>query len=147
LSTTTAPRAAATGAHSADTSSGTSNMAMSTPSNAAADSTWTATSAPRTGSRRPALRGEATSRMSPHGSRPAAAHSLRMDSITLPTAPVAPTTASTGLRPAFTAPPVLLALHVLANPGLFWTRPRGEPTERGSRTYRTYRTYAARAAY
>ena len=33
LSTTTAPRAAATGAHCADTSSGTSNMATSTPSN------------------------------------------------------------------------------------------------------------------
>ncbi len=33
LSITTTPRAAATGAHSADTSSGTSNMARSTPSN------------------------------------------------------------------------------------------------------------------
>ena len=33
LSTTTAPRSAATGAHRADTSSGTSNMATSTPSN------------------------------------------------------------------------------------------------------------------
>ena len=50
LSITTTPRAAATGAHSAETSSGTSNIARSTPSNTSGVSARTSTSSPRTGS-------------------------------------------------------------------------------------------------
>src|SRR5262249_45367582 len=149
--------AAATGAHRADTSSGTSNMAIRTPSNAASDSARTSTSRPRTASRRPALRGEAISRISPHGSRPAAAQSVRMDSITEPTAPVAPTTASTGRSvPAPTAlPPIpfrilpIRNMSVLANPGRYGTQPRGGPAERGPRylSRREARVHGARPAY
>src|SRR6516165_1945462 len=98
LSTATAPRAAATGAHAAETSSGTSNMATSTPSKTSSASATTSVSWPRTGSCRPAERGDATSRMSPHTSSLVDSRS----SITVPTAPVAPTTASTGR--AVTAP-------------------------------------------
>ena len=68
LSTTAAPRAAATGPQCAETSSGTSNMATSTPSKTSADRACTSVWVPRTLSRRPAERGEATSRMSPHTS-------------------------------------------------------------------------------
>ena len=95
LSTATAPRAAAIGAHCAETSSGTSNIATSTPSN---------TSGPAPG-RRPPRRARAapcprtgarpSSRISPQTS----SRVDRMPSMTVPTAPVAPTTASVGLPP------------------------------------------------
>src|SRR5215467_10248715 len=110
LSTTTAPRAAATGPQRADTSSGTSNMATSTPSKTSADSACTSVCLPRTLSRRPAERGEATSRISPQTSSLVDSRS----SITVPTAPVAPTTASVG-RPVTGAP--------AGSPGR-WPRPR-----------------------
>src|SRR2546421_404150 len=61
LSTATAPRAAAIGAHCADTSSGTSNIATSTPSNASSVIACTVSSAPRTTIVFPAERGEASS--------------------------------------------------------------------------------------
>ncbi|CAB4832811.1 unannotated protein [freshwater metagenome] len=92
LSTTTAPRAAAIGAHSAEISSGTSNIATSMPSKASGDSATTVSSWPRHISFFPALRAEAIKRISPHTS-------LRSDkilSMTVPTAPVAPTTANDG---------------------------------------------------
>src|SRR5690348_13802257 len=92
LSTATAPRAAATGAHAADTSSGTSNMATSTPSKTSSARATTSVCWPRTLRRRPADRGDATSRISPHTSSLVESRS----SITVPTAPVAPTTAKTG---------------------------------------------------
>jgi hypothetical protein len=94
LSTTVAPFATAIGAHSADTSSGTSNMATSTPANAFSDSATTVTSWPRTRSFLPADRGDAMSRISPQAS----SRIDRIVSITVPTAPVAPTTARVGLR-------------------------------------------------
>ena len=93
LSTTTAPREAAIGAHSAETSSGTSNIATSMPSNASGDNATTVSSSPRHLSFFPALRAEAIKRISPHTS----GRSDKMLSITVPTAPVAPTTASDGL--------------------------------------------------
>ena len=92
LSTTVAPRETATGAHSSDTSSGTSNIATSMPSKTSAFSSYTGSSWPRQDSDRPAERAEAISRISPHTSR-------RDDSssrMTVPTEPVAPTTASEG---------------------------------------------------
>jgi hypothetical protein len=46
LSTATAPRSAAIGAQMADTSSGTSNIAISMPSNASAESSTTVTGFP-----------------------------------------------------------------------------------------------------
>ena len=92
LSTITAPRDAAMGAHSADTSSGTSNIATSMPSNASGESATTVSSSPRHFNFLPALRAEAIKRISPHTS----VRSLRIESITVPTAPVAPTTASDG---------------------------------------------------
>src|SRR4051812_25043411 len=94
LSTTTAPRVAAIGAHCADTSSGTSNMATSTPSKTSSDRATTSTSSPRRCSRLPADRGEATRRISPH----TFARVESRSSITVPTAPVAPTTARVGMR-------------------------------------------------
>ena len=101
LSTATAPRAAATGAHCAETSSGTSNMATSMPSNASSDSATTSVSRPRTVSCRPADRAEAISRISPQTSSRVDSRS----SITVPTAPVAPTTASEGRRAHRPVPP------------------------------------------
>ncbi len=92
LSTAIAPRSAAIGAHSAETSSGTSNIATSTPSNTSGASAWTSTSSPRTGSLRPAERAEATSRISPQ----TFCRVDRIWRITVPTAPVAPTMASEG---------------------------------------------------
>src|SRR5579862_10064610 len=103
LSTATAPRSAATGAHSAETSSGTSNMATSMPSNASSLSAMTSVSRPLTMSWRPADRGEAISLISPQMSWRLVSRS----SMTVPTAPVAPTTASAGLNraaPALTGP-------------------------------------------
>ena len=95
LSITTAPRDAATGAQSTETSSGTSIITRSTPSNTSGVMAWTSTSSPLTRSRRPADRAEAISRISLQMS------SLvdRTSSMTVPTAPVAPTTARTGRRP------------------------------------------------
>ena len=92
LSTATAPRAAATGAHCAEISSGTSNMATSMPSKASTERATTSVSRPRTISFRPAERGEAISLISPQTSSRVDSRS----SITVPTAPVAPTTASAG---------------------------------------------------
>lgn len=92
LSTTITPLAAAIGAQCAATSSGTSNIATSTPSRAASLSAATSTSSPRTASLRPAERGEASRRISPQMS----ACWDRIWSMTRPTAPVAPTTASVG---------------------------------------------------
>ncbi len=65
LSMTIAPRSAAIGTQVADTSSGTSKIAMSTPSNTSGARAWTATSSPRTDSSLPAERAEATRRISP----------------------------------------------------------------------------------
>ena len=95
LSTTTAPLAAAIGAHCADTSSGTSNIATSTPSKASSLIATTSTSSPRTFSLLPAERADAISRISPQTFSRVESRA----SITVPTAPVAPTTASEG-RPA-----------------------------------------------
>ena len=109
LSTATAPRAAAIGAHSAETSSGTSNIATSTPSNASGVSAITVSSSPRQMSFLPALRAEAIRRISPQTS----ARLERMSSITVPTAPVAPTIARVGLRlivPNLHTQPLLLGL-------------------------------------
>src|SRR5215472_9918781 len=103
LSITTAPLAAACGAHCFDTSSGTSNIARSTPSNASADISATRTCSPRTGSILPADLAEATSLISPHTSGLVETTSR----ITVPTAPVAPTIARTG-RPV--PPAALIAL-------------------------------------
>ena len=52
----------------AETSSGTSNIATSTPSKTSGASAWTTTSSPRTRSTLPAERAEATSRISPQTS-------------------------------------------------------------------------------
>ena len=65
LSTTTAPRCAAIGAHSADISSGTSNMAISIPSKASGDKATTVSSSPRHINFLPALRADAIKRISP----------------------------------------------------------------------------------
>ena len=92
LSTTTAPRDAAIGAHSAEISSGTSNMATSMPSKASGESATTVSSSPRQINFLPALRADAIKRISPQTS----VRSDKMPSITVPTAPVAPTTASDG---------------------------------------------------
>src|SRR5262249_47488577 len=100
LSTTTAPRAAAIGAHCAEISSGTSNMATSTPSKTSALSACTSARLPRTLSWRPAERAEATGRISPQTSSLVESRS----SMTVPTAPVAPTTASAGRRPVTGSP-------------------------------------------
>src|ERR1035437_520322 len=94
LSTTTAPCATAIGAHCAAISSGTSNIATATPSKASAATSWTTTSSPRTLRTLPAQRAEARSRISPQTSE----RWLRMLSMTVPTVPVAPTTARVGLR-------------------------------------------------
>ena len=93
LSTATAPRSAAMGAHCALTSSGTSNSAMSTPSKTSGASACTVRSAPRTRMTLPAERGEATRRISLHGTLSRAS---MMSIIVVPTAPVAPTIATTG---------------------------------------------------
>ena len=74
-------------------------MATSMPSKASSDSAITSVSRPRTVSRRPAERGEAISLISPQTSSRVESRS----SITVPTAPVAPTTASVG--------PVIRAAH------------------------------------
>src|SRR5205823_11472835 len=66
LSTATAPRSAAIGAQVAEISSGTSNMATSTPSNASGASGCTVSSSPRTTIVLPADRAEAIRRISPH---------------------------------------------------------------------------------
>jgi hypothetical protein len=92
LSTATTPRLAAAGAHTAEISSGTSNMATSMPSNASCEMATTSVSRPLTISRRPAERGEAISLISPQ----TFARVDSRSSITVPTAPVAPTTASAG---------------------------------------------------
>src|SRR5882724_4997289 len=92
LSTATAPRSAAIGAHCALTSSGTSNRAMSTPSNTSGASASTVMSLPRTRSTLPAERADATSRISDHGT---VSRESMMSIIVEPTAPVAPTMAST----------------------------------------------------
>src|SRR6185437_14711475 len=100
LSTATGPRAAAIGAHSADTSSGTSNIATSTPSNTSGASSRTATSWPRSETVLPADRFEATRRISPQTF-------LRDESsshMTVPTAPVAPTTTKLGNSPMIGLP-------------------------------------------
>ena len=97
LSTTIAPRAAAIGAHSAETSSGTSNIATSMPSKASGESATTVNSSPRHINFLPALRAEAIRRISPQTSL----RSDKMPSITVPTAPVAPTTASVGFFATF----------------------------------------------
>ena len=94
LSTTTAPRETAIGAHSAETSSGTSNIATSMPSNASEVRATTVSSSPRQINFLPALRADAIRRISPQTS----VRVERMSSITVPTAPVAPTTARDGLR-------------------------------------------------
>ena len=65
LSTTTQPLLAATGAHCRDTSSGTSNMAISIPSNASADSATTVNSSPLQISFLPALLADAINLISP----------------------------------------------------------------------------------
>ena len=67
-------------------------MATSTPSKASSDRATTSTCSPRTASLRPAERGEAIRRISPQMS----ACWDRIWSMTVPTAPVAPTTASVG---------------------------------------------------
>src|SRR5665647_2692104 len=94
LSTTTAPCDTAMGAHCAAISSGTSNMATSTPSKASEVISWTTTSSTRTLRTLPAERAEARRRISPQTSE----RWLRMLSMTVPTVPVAPTTARVGLR-------------------------------------------------
>ena len=92
LSTATTPLLAAIGAHLAETSSGTSNMATSTPSNASSVNSSTTTSWPRTCKTFPAERLDASNLMSPQTSGRVESKS----SITVPTAPVAPTTAKVG---------------------------------------------------
>ena len=92
LSTTTAPREAAIGAHSAEISSGTSNIATSMPSKDSGVNATTVSSSPRHINFFPALRADAIKRISPHTS----GRSDKIPSITVPTAPVAPTTASDG---------------------------------------------------
>src|SRR5262245_37653708 len=92
LSTATTPRDTAIGAHSAETSSGTSNIATSTPSNASGARACTVSSSPRTTIVLPAERDDATRRISPHRFL----RELSSSHITVPTAPVAPTTANVG---------------------------------------------------
>ena len=92
LSTAITPLAAAIGAHLAEISSGTSNIATSTPSKAASVNSSTTTSWPRTCKTLPAERAEASNLISPQTS----GRVERRSSITVPTAPVAPTTASVG---------------------------------------------------
>ena len=65
LSTTTAPRDAAIGAHSAEISSGTSNIAISIPSKASGESATTVSSSPRHISFLPALLADAINLISP----------------------------------------------------------------------------------
>ena len=94
LSTATAPREAAIGAHSFETSSGTSNIATSIPSNASGESATTVNSSPLQVSFFPALLADAINRISPQ----TFGRLESMSSMTVPTAPVAPTTASEGFR-------------------------------------------------
>src|SRR6185312_10206757 len=92
LSTTMTPRSAATGAQTAETSSGTSNIARSTPSKASGVSSWTVTWSPRIVTCLPAERADAIGRTSPQMSG-------RVETIShmvVPTAPVAPTIARVG---------------------------------------------------
>ena len=107
LSTTTAPRAAAIGPHSAETSSGTSNIATSTPSNASGVNATTVSSSPRQLNFFPALRAEAINLISPH----TFSRLLKISSITVPTAPVAPTTARVGFIGQYHHEQLLLGHH------------------------------------
>jgi len=100
LSTTTAPRAAATGAHSREIPPPAENSARPAPSNTSGASGRTSTCSPRKGSSRPTERSEATSRTSPTGSR----RSSSRRRMTSPTAPVAPTTTAVGAG-IISAPP------------------------------------------
>jgi hypothetical protein len=106
-----APRAAAIGAHSAETSSGTSNIATSMPSKASGERATTVSSSPRHTNFFPALRAEAIRRISPQTSL----RSDKMLSITVPTAPVAPTTASEGFFATFLTF-LLIALYLRKQP-------------------------------
>ena len=117
LSTTTAPRSAATGPHSLDTPPPAEKKARSAPSNTSGARARTSTSSPRTGSRRPAERAEATSRTSPTGSSRSAT-SIRRSS---PTAPVAPTMTTVGELLAISGPPAARPCRRGARGG---TRPR-----------------------
>ena len=100
LSTAITPIAAAIGAQIAEISSGTSNIATSTPANAACVNSSTITSWPRTWRTLPADRAEANNLISPQTSGLVESRS----SITVPTAPVAPTTASVGFFAIINAP-------------------------------------------
>ena len=93
LSTATTPCLAAAGAQAADTSSGTSNIATSAPVEDLVAERGDLQFLTTDLSLVPAERGEATRRISPQTSALVDSRS----SITVPTAPVAPTTASVGL--------------------------------------------------
>ena len=94
LSMATAPRSAAIGAQISETSSGTSNIAMSMPSKASGARATTVSSSPCTVIFLPAERGDAISRISPQ----MFSRLLMMSIMTVPTAPVAPTSARFGFR-------------------------------------------------
>src|SRR5687768_6258135 len=90
LSMTVAPRAAAWGARAREMSAPALKSAMSTPSKASGTASWISISRPSTRTTRPADRPEARSRSSPIGN----ARSPSTAIMVLPTAPVAPTTAT-----------------------------------------------------
>ena len=91
LSITTAPRAAAAGPSSREAAAPALKSAMSTPSKAEGSASRTSISPPRNGSLWPTDRGDARARTRSAGKRLAS----RVRSISRPTTPVAPTTATT----------------------------------------------------
>src|SRR5690606_8508504 len=104
LSMTTAPALTASGASALLTEPPALKKATSTPRNASASAACTSISSLPTRTRRPALRGEASSRSSPTGKR----RSWRSLISSLPTAPVAPTIATLSafmVTPPFMGPP------------------------------------------
>jgi len=94
LSMTTAPASAKRGARTFDVAPPAENRAMSMPVRSAAAASSTRMSRPRHGNVVPAERAEARKRTSESGK----SRSSSRRRITVPTWPVAPTTATTGLR-------------------------------------------------
>src|SRR3546814_434294 len=90
LSITTAPAAANFGAYSFETAPPAENSAMSTPAGSKLARSWTSTSSSPKATYPPADRSLASATISPTGNP----RSASTDSITSPTAPVAPTTAT-----------------------------------------------------
>jgi len=96
LSITVAPACTASGAKRREVAAPAENSATCTPAKLSAHSSRTTSRSPRKPSSLPAERAEANSRSSASGKR----RCSRQRSNSMPTAPVAPTTATTGAVPA-----------------------------------------------